>query len=58
MAANVKKKNPPALSLKPGNIGVPMTAQDREQVIGTPMFPGFALKAGGFFFFTSRPSRV
>ncbi|KUP97522.1 cytochrome bc1 complex cytochrome b subunit [Thermobifida cellulosilytica] len=23
-----------------------------KQVVGTPMFPGFAIKAGGFFFFT------
>ena len=30
----------------------PGPRRTEKQVIGTPMFPGFALKAGGFFFFT------
>src|SRR5690606_41659441 len=30
----------------------PGPRRTEKQVICTPMFPGFALKAGGFFFFT------
>lgn len=30
----------------------PGTGRTDKTVVGTPMFPGFAVKAGGFFFFT------
>ncbi|MFI6577269.1 cytochrome bc complex cytochrome b subunit [Nocardiopsis sp. NPDC050513] len=30
----------------------PGTGKTNKTVVGTPMFPGFAVKAGGFFFFT------
>ncbi|WP_017541393.1 cytochrome bc1 complex cytochrome b subunit [Nocardiopsis halophila] len=29
----------------------PGTGRTNKKVVGTPMFPGFAIKAGGFFFF-------
>ncbi|WP_017622324.1 cytochrome bc1 complex cytochrome b subunit [Nocardiopsis chromatogenes] len=29
----------------------PGTGRSEKKVVGTPMFPGFAIKAGGFFFF-------
>ncbi|CAM4112255.1 cytochrome bc complex cytochrome b subunit [Nocardiopsis rhodophaea] len=29
----------------------PGTGRSEKKVVGTPMFPGFAVKAGGFFFF-------